>query len=178
MPPAASKYDIVKSYRDLYRSGLHAVQFSSPSRYTLKSHLRLAYRSNDTNSFNPVKVKNTLLFLKHAAEQRGLEHRLLKSLLHVWWWQETTSRQRRDARSLPAGQAETRSQIVESSFSHFTITLKLLNESMDMCLPERELDGDAIEELDHWKQLRFFGEHRRPATQDMQRAEPSEENGT
>lgn len=49
---------------------------------------------------------------------------------------------------------------------------------MDMCLPERELDGDAIEELDHWKQLRFLGEPRRPATHDMQRAEPSEEDPT
>lgn len=96
MPPAGTKYDIVKSYRDLYRSALRAVQFSSPSRCTLKSHLRLAYRSNDTNAFNPAKVKNTLLFLKHAAEEKGLEHRLLKSLLHVWWWQEISSRQRRE----------------------------------------------------------------------------------
>lgn len=96
MPPAPSRYDIVKSYRDLYRSALRAVQFSSPSRYTLKSQIRLAYRSNDTESFNPTKIENTLLFLRYAAKERGLEHRLLKTLLHVWWWQEKSSRQRRE----------------------------------------------------------------------------------
>ncbi|KAI4117710.1 MAG: hypothetical protein LQ345_002104 [Seirophora villosa] len=146
MPPAPSRYDIVKSYRDLYKSALHAVQFSSPSRYTLKSQIRLAYRSNDTESFNPTKIENTLLFLR--------------------------------ARSLSIAHSEARSQLIESSFRHFTITLKLLNESMDMCLPERELDKDAIEELDHWKQLQFFGGNRRPATQHVQRAEPSEGDAT
>lgn len=49
---------------------------------------------------------------------------------------------------------------------------------MDMCLPERELDKDAVEELDHWKQLQFFGGNRRPATQHVQRAEPSDGDAT
>lgn len=96
MSPIPNKQEIVKSYRHLYRHALRAIQFSSPGRYTLKSHLRLAYRSNDTTAFDLLKVENTLLFLKHAAEERGLEHRLLKSLLHVWWWQEQSSRQRRE----------------------------------------------------------------------------------
>lgn len=28
---------------------------------------------------------------------------------------------------------------------------------MNMCLPERELNEKAVEELDYWKELRFFG---------------------
>lgn len=57
---------------------------------------------------------------------------------------------------------KTRNEIADSAFKHFTVTLKLLNESMGMCLPERDLDTKAIEELDHWKQLRFFGGHSPP----------------
>lgn len=96
MPLASSNVEIIKSYRDLYRSALRAVQFSSPARYTLKSHFRLAYRSNDANLFDPTKIGNTLVFLKHAAEKRGFEHRLLKCLLHVWWWQDESSRQKKE----------------------------------------------------------------------------------
>lgn len=96
MPLAPSKHDIVKSYRDLYRSALWAVQYSSPARYVLKSHLRLAYRSNHASSYNLPKINNTLVFLKHAAKEKGLEHRLLKNLLHVWWWQEQSSRKRKE----------------------------------------------------------------------------------
>lgn len=91
MPLSPSKHEIISSYRSLYKGALHAVQFSSPARYTLKSHLRLAYRSNDVESFDRAKIENTLVFFKHAGEERGLEHRLLKSLLHVWWWQERNS---------------------------------------------------------------------------------------
>lgn len=89
------RLEIVRSYRNLYRHALRAVQYSSPARYTLKSHLRLAYRSNGAEAFCSLKIDNTLLFLKHAAEVRGLEHRLLKSLLHVWWWQSLSSKQRK-----------------------------------------------------------------------------------
>lgn len=90
------RLEIVRSYRNLYRHALRAVQYSSPARYTLKSHLRLAYRSNGAEAFNSTRIDNTLLFLRHAAEERGLEHRMLKSLLHVWWWQAQPSRQRKE----------------------------------------------------------------------------------
>lgn len=90
------RHEIVRSYRNLYRHALRAVQYSSPARYTLKSHLRLAYRSNGVEAFNSTRIDNTLLFLRHAAEERGLEHRMLKSLIHVWWWQAQPSRQRKE----------------------------------------------------------------------------------
>ena len=95
MSLAANRQSIIQSYRNLYRHALRATQFSTPARFTVRSHLRLAFRSRNTTAFNPLKIKNTLLFLQHAAAERGLEHRLLKSLLHVWWWQEQTSRQKR-----------------------------------------------------------------------------------
>ena len=90
------RYAIVRSYRSLYRHALRAVQYSSPARYTLKNHLRLAYRGSSVEAFSPIRIDNTLLFLKHAAEERGFEHRMLKNLLHVWWWQAQPSRQKKE----------------------------------------------------------------------------------
>lgn len=49
--------------------------------------------------------------------------------------------------------------ITSTAFKHFGVTLKLLNANMNMCLPERDLDASAFDRLDHWKQLRFFGEN-------------------
>ncbi|KAI4228157.1 MAG: hypothetical protein L6R36_001871 [Xanthoria steineri] len=150
------RLEIVRSYRNLYRHALRAVQYSSPARYTLKSHLRLAYRSNGAEAFNSTRIGNTLLFLQHAAEERGLEHRMLKSLLHVWWWQ---AQPRVCANSLPTASSQARSEIGSSAFGHFNVTVRLLNESMQLCLPERGLNPQAIRELDHWKQVQFFGGH-------------------
>ena len=90
------KCEIVRSYRNLYRHALRAIQYSSPARYTLKNHLQFAYRSNGVEAFSSTRIDNTLLFLRHAAEARGLEHRMLKSLLHVWWWQAQPGRLRKE----------------------------------------------------------------------------------
>lgn len=62
-------------------------------------------------------------------------------------------------RNLPSAVARAGNEIGLSAFKHFNVTLKLLNESMAMCIPVRELDAQAMEELDHWRQLRFFGQH-------------------
>lgn len=78
--------EIVRTYRSLYRQGLHAVQFSSPARHTLKTVLRNSYRNGTAADFNAQKIQNTVTFLNYAAKETGLEHKLLKNLLHVWWW--------------------------------------------------------------------------------------------
>ncbi|KAL8712564.1 MAG: hypothetical protein Q9220_003095 [cf. Caloplaca sp. 1 TL-2023] len=152
----AGKEQILKSYRNLYRQALRAIQYSSPARYTLKNLLQLAYRRNAREAYNVHKIDNTIVFLKHAAEERGFEHRLLKNLLHMWWWQGQTIKRRRDAKGLPANTVQPRKEMIRSASQHLTITLRLLNESMNMCLPEQELNAKAIEELDAWKQERFF----------------------
>lgn len=82
----ASRKEIVTSYRSLYRHALHAVQYSSPARYTVKAVLENTYRHGKPADFVRCKVNNTLVFLRGAAEEKGLEHRILKNLLHTWWW--------------------------------------------------------------------------------------------
>lgn len=83
-----SSQDVVRSYRSLYRHSLHAIQYSSPARYTLRTLLRNTYRAGTAADFDPRKIENTLTFLNGAATEKGLEHRILKSLLHTWWWED------------------------------------------------------------------------------------------
>lgn len=92
----ASHRQIVSSYRDLYRHGLRAVQYSSPARYTVTALLENAYRTATVADFDARKVDNTLTFLHGAAKEKGLEHKLLKNLLHTWWWENNHKKQYRE----------------------------------------------------------------------------------
>ena len=76
----------IKAYRQLYRQGLHAVQYAPPARHILRHQLNQAFREGRIEDFDLQKVANTILFLKCAAKEKGLEHRILKTLLHVRWW--------------------------------------------------------------------------------------------
>jgi hypothetical protein len=83
---------VIHAYRHLYRQSLRAVQFSKPARYTLRDRLRLAFRKGSAHDFEPQKVQNTLEFLECATRENGLEHRIIKNLLFVWWTQEKGGR--------------------------------------------------------------------------------------
>ena len=83
---------IIHAYRHLYRHSLRAVQFSKPARYTLRDRLRLAFRKGSAADFDPKKIANTLEFLEYATRENGLEHKIVKNLLFVWWMQEKGGR--------------------------------------------------------------------------------------
>ena len=87
-----SKQEIVRSYRQLYRQSLHAVQYAVPARYTVRILLRNAYRAGNAADFDAQKINNTLTFLNGAAKERGLEHKILKNLLHTWYWRVDNKR--------------------------------------------------------------------------------------
>jgi hypothetical protein len=87
-----SALDIIHAYRSLYRATLHAVQYSKPNRYTARNQLRRAFRKEDPSSFDSQKISRTVEFLNLAAQECGLEHRILKSLLHTRWWYENGQR--------------------------------------------------------------------------------------
>ena len=82
-----SRCDIIRSYRNLYRHALHAVQFSSPARYTVRTLIQNAYRTGKSTDFDQERVNNTLTFLHGARSEKGIEHRILKNLLHTWYWE-------------------------------------------------------------------------------------------
>ena len=82
-----SSQELVHAYRALYRAGLQAVQFSKPARYTLRDQLRAAFRDDKAGAavFDPDAVRRTVWFLRAAAAERGLEHRIVKNLLRTAW---------------------------------------------------------------------------------------------
>jgi hypothetical protein len=82
-----SQEAVIHAYRHLYRHSLRAVQFSKPARYTLRDRIRLAFRKGSAADYNAEKIDNTLEFLRYATRENGLEHRIVKNLLFVWWVQ-------------------------------------------------------------------------------------------
>lgn len=94
-----SQTDLIHAYRHLLRHGLRAVQFSKPARFVVQSQLRKAFRVKPGDAakkscFDPEAVRRTIWFLKAAAAERGLEHKIVKNLVRVAW---TRERERRES---------------------------------------------------------------------------------
>lgn len=83
---------VVHAYRHVLRHSLRAIQFSKPARFTLRDRLRTAFRKGTASDFDQQKITNTLEFLQYAARQNGLEHKIVKNLLYVWWNQDKGGR--------------------------------------------------------------------------------------
>jgi hypothetical protein len=83
-----SPQEITHAYRHLYRGLLRAVQFSKPARYVARDQLRKAFRTEDSSSFNQEKIDRTVEFLGFAAKEAGLEHRIVRNLLHTAYWEK------------------------------------------------------------------------------------------
>ncbi|KAJ4301525.1 hypothetical protein N0V90_003618 [Kalmusia sp. IMI 367209] len=126
-----SQQDIIHAYRHLYRHALRAVHFSKPARFTLRDRLRLAFRKGSAADFKSQKIQNTLEFLHYATTQNGLEHKIVKNLLFVWWSQEKGGKGKPTAKH----QSSDEIRIRTTAFDAFNHNIHMLNESMDICLP-------------------------------------------
>ena len=87
MTPAPPPLEIRLAYRHIYKHLLRAVQYSKPARFVVQERVRSAFRTSDAGEYDAVRTARTLEFLDGAAKVRGLEHRILKNLMHVWWEQ-------------------------------------------------------------------------------------------
>jgi hypothetical protein len=94
----APSQTILHAYRHVLRHSLRAIHFSKPARYTLRDRLRLAFRKSPPSAFDPAKIETTLEFLQYAARENGLEHKIVKNLLFVWWVQEKGGRSKNKAK--------------------------------------------------------------------------------
>ncbi|EUC50647.1 hypothetical protein COCMIDRAFT_81505 [Bipolaris oryzae ATCC 44560] len=130
-----SQQQVIHAYRHLYRHSLRAIQFSKPARYTLRDRLRLAFRRGSADDFAPQKVHNTLEFLQHATRENGLEHKIVKNLLFVWWLQSQGGHPRHKAKTLTHDELE----IKTTAYDVFNHNICMLNESMGLCLPAMNL---------------------------------------
>ena len=82
-----SNADVVLAYRHVYKNLLRAVQYSKPARFVALERVRTAFRKSTREDYNPSRIARTLEFLDGAVKVRGLEHRIVKNLMHVWWEQ-------------------------------------------------------------------------------------------
>ncbi|KAI1616372.1 hypothetical protein EDD37DRAFT_81902 [Exophiala viscosa] len=125
-----STTDIIRAYRQLYRTGLRAVRYARPARFELRDVLRESFRTQPSAAFNARRIGNTLNFLETAGTHNGTEHKILKNLLHLqfWRWYGTNKALLRNQNSDYA--VETRL----NTWRQYQATLTMLNESLDMCL--------------------------------------------
>ena len=161
---SASSQEILRSFRNLYRHGLHAVRYSSPARHTLRDCLQQAFRSGVATDLNLRKIENTIRFLDSAGRDTGLAHHILKNLLHVRWWQAQTRLHRKQLvfsycpvvdlslkvfgsqKAFSKKNVTAYGQIRRNAFYHYNITLRIFNESMDLCLPEPDVTGIEVQD--------------------------------
>ncbi|PYH81736.1 DUF1763-domain-containing protein [Aspergillus uvarum CBS 121591] len=124
---------VVNTYRQLYRHGLKAVNYSTPARYVLRHTLRSSFRSSPPESLDQQRIANTINFLQRAAEVAGLEHRIVKNMMIMKYWQNPQIR--RDLRSIKGLGVEPRDpKVKEDAWQQYNLTLRLLNESLGTCL--------------------------------------------
>jgi hypothetical protein len=83
---------VIHAYRHLYRKGLQAVRYAFPQRHVLRSSLRSSFRSGSRSDFDPNKITRTLEFLERASESTALEHKILKNLMLVRFWEQPQSK--------------------------------------------------------------------------------------
>lgn len=81
---SVSQRELVLAYRRLYKGLLHAVQYSQPARYVVRDRMRRAFSKSTLEDYNADRIERTLEFLDGAARVRGLEHKILKNLMHIW----------------------------------------------------------------------------------------------
>jgi hypothetical protein len=79
---------IRNAYRDLYKASLYAVEYSSPARNIIRTQLRKAFRQSPESQFDPQRIENTIQFLYNAAKNSKMEHRVLKNLIRMHYWEE------------------------------------------------------------------------------------------
>ncbi|KAK5120914.1 hypothetical protein LTR85_005698 [Meristemomyces frigidus] len=123
MPP--SHAEVILAYRHLYKHLLRAVQYSKPARFVVQDRIRTAFRESSPASFDAYRIDRTLQFLDGAAKSRGLEHKILKNLMFVWWEQNKVFRMHYRADLTP---------LRLNAYNDFDRTLESLNESMGLCI--------------------------------------------
>lgn len=84
--------EVIHAYRHLYRAGLRAVQYSYPASTGVRNMLRQAFRAKDAQQLNGRAIKRTIWFLKNAAREAGIEHKVVKSILRVNFEREVVRR--------------------------------------------------------------------------------------
>lgn len=85
---APSSLAIRHAYRHLFRQALKAINYATPQRHVLKKTIRSSFRSLPAEEFSPRKIENTMRFLERATDVVGGEHKIVKNLMLVRFWEQ------------------------------------------------------------------------------------------
>ncbi|KAL2872219.1 uncharacterized protein BJX67DRAFT_102522 [Aspergillus lucknowensis] len=133
VPALVDRQAVVHAYRQLYRQGLRAVNYSTPSRHVLLQTLRSSFRALPARDFDSLRISNTLDFLRKAADTAGIEHKIVRNLLMLKFWDQPSLRT--DIRVLKGLNVDQRdTNMRRDAREQFCRTLMLLNESLGTCL--------------------------------------------
>lgn len=91
-----SNQEIIHAYRHLYRAALRAVCYSQPASTVARNQLRGAFRHKHA-TFDERAIRRTVWFLKNAAKDTGIEHKIVKNLLFVKFWKDNVGKLDRPA---------------------------------------------------------------------------------
>ena len=131
-PMKADKASVTSAYRRLLRTALQAVRFSTPARYQVNGILRDSFRNAPPAAFVPRRIEKTIGFLEQAREHAGLEHKILRNIIHVRWWRDNRDRNK------PTGAMKENTDVGvdlrQNVGGQFDATLTVFNETMDLCL--------------------------------------------
>ncbi|KAJ0415541.1 hypothetical protein BJY00DRAFT_293321 [Aspergillus carlsbadensis] len=131
---APSRQAVIHAYRQLYRQSLKAINYSTPARHLVLQTMRQSFRS-PTQAFDPRRISNTLDFLRNATEVRGIEHRILRNLLIVKYWDQPQVKSDTSTRRYKLlGINQNHPKFQKNILEQFNKTLMLFNESVGTCL--------------------------------------------
>ena len=128
-----SRAQVVQAYRSLYKHGLIAINYKAGARNIIRDRLRKAFRKGHISDFDPVRIRNTIQFLRGAAYNHTLEHKVLQSLIHTWRMQSYPRSEAEQLALHPKTPIE-ELEIRRTAYDQFNHLIRMLNESMGMCL--------------------------------------------
>ncbi|GJD02005.1 Mitochondrial carrier protein [Colletotrichum higginsianum IMI 349063] len=132
-----SHLEKIRAYRHLYRELLRAVQFAAPYKYVVRDQLRAAFREKGA-CWDQEEYKRTLWFLQAAAREAGLEHKILKNLIHVAHQRQKTEpwkiRSRKVEETKEPDLHKAGQEITSAAFDHYDMTIAMLNKTMGIRL--------------------------------------------
>ncbi|KAI0156620.1 DUF1763-domain-containing protein [Xylariaceae sp. FL1272] len=131
----ADHQQIIHAYRHLYRGLLHAVQFAKPARFVAQQQLRKAFTEKGA-TYDYRSIARTCRFLDAAAQERGLEHKVLKNLLRI-----AATRYRRGdykteviKKKVYDKKNPLEKHLLDTTYEHYDRTIAMLNKDLGLCL--------------------------------------------
>lgn len=129
-----STLQLLHAYRHLYRGLLHAVQYSKPARFTARDQLREAFRKGNAATFDQEKIDRTIQFFRLASQEKGLEHKIVKNLIHTRYCRVDHAATLSYRRRKQMKNEDAIRHFEKTTMLHYDMTLAMLNDTMGLCL--------------------------------------------